>query len=314
MDLQNFSSIIELFATFSLAYIVIDEFAPNPFIATITSKILRRYKVVNQIRKDLATQIVGAENSINELIQRENQLLKELEVARTKLKSTATRFENSFKEIDTKIQGTYTTKVFSHLNCFVFLYCLVLLFFGGVYSSSDWVRADSVAGPKFIARLDSALAILLFASYVYGISGWVRDTTKEVEDPNTFQKISAMFNGYGVSTVWCFGGTLIATGSFFFRFNFYPKDMYWPHTSLVLLAIFFPFINFGVYVRKAARRARQHEPEITKLAKDYQKDYEAEILSAQDYMKAGAVIEKEGIKIMREKSEGEKKADSEPKA
>ena len=136
MELNSFSSIFEIFATLTLAYILIDELLPNPFISLITEKVLRRYSVIDRMYAGIKNQITGRSTSLNNLAQKilEVPAIKDnLPTIQNILDSTEERTQQSFSEIKTIIRSDYQTKIFAFLNCYLFLFCITILFIGGIY-------------------------------------------------------------------------------------------------------------------------------------------------------------------------------------
>jgi hypothetical protein len=290
MDLQSFSSIFELFATFAIAYIIIDELTENPFIAQISEKILRKYQVVDDIEEEIRKDIGGIRNSLDEIAQwdiKAQDFLPNYEKNGKKLKSTEDRFEKSFISVRTIIRGNYTTKVFGYLNCFLFFFCLTMLFYGGVYSSNTWYEIDITAGSLFRARVDSSLALFTIISLLFIISGWWFDKNrKEGDNIGFFEHIyrGKFINGYVFSFTICMVGCVVGIISFFYNFSFMPRYSEFWHNFLMVACILIPILNFIIYIIKASWRANRCMPRVKEIAITFKQDYENELMEVKKFI------------------------------
>ena len=285
MDLQNFSSIFELFATFALAYIIIDELTENPFISLVTEKILRKYKPVDDIFSEIRGIISGHKTSLSNLAQhdiKDPKYIEGLPEINKILASTEERSNQSFSEIKTKIRKGYTTRMFVYINSFLFLFCLTVLFYGGVYESYN--LAADYKHKVYNETLDDSLFFFTSLSVAYLIIGWFADKMKGEENLNLIEKIFNLFNGYITSFVAYLIIVILSILSFYFKWHIVHFEN-WPyHNILVVVCILTPISNFLIYIIKASRRANKLLPDLKTRADAYKSDYSAELEKVQSFI------------------------------
>lgn len=292
MDLQGFSSIFELFASFALAYIVIDELTDNPFILTITEKIFRKYKAVDNVFEEIRQDIAGQRKSITEIphLQLDSTLHGDYQKNLDRMDSTETKFESSHKEIRKIIQSNYATRVFSHLNCYLFLYCLTMLFFGGVYSSNEWYKSDKNAGAAFQSRLDTSLFFFFSISLAFIVLGWAFDSLNKQKKLSSVNKLygGEIINGFVFSFLVFLVAGVMALISFYTRMKFYDSAGLLLRGVLIVGSILLPVFNFLIYIWKATSRADNCKERVLELAEAFKIDYDSELGPVRQYISACA--------------------------
>ena len=268
MELQNFSSIFEIFATFTLAYIIIDELVENPFIRVISEKVLRIYKPIDDIFIEINGQIDGRKTSLNNIPLSDDQhekIKEDLPRIKLILETIIDKNVQSFSEIRSIIKQKYATKVFVYLNCYLFLYCLSILFYGGLFKDGN-----ELSSLQYNIRLDQSLALFNFCAIIFLLFGWFLDKPKIIERKNNFnQVVGSLLNGYLLS--FCFYLISIALAVIAFHFNWktldFTKDHL--HQMLIISCVFIPISNFLIYIFKARKRAKKSLPEPKLRANEF---------------------------------------------
>lgn len=283
MELQNFSSIFEIFATFTLAYIIIDELVENPFLRVISEKVLRIYKPIDDIFIEINGQIDGRKTSLNNILPLDNQheTVKEgFPRIKAILESIIEKNTQSFTEIRSIIKAKYATKVFVYLNCYLFFYCLSILFYGGLYKSgSDQYSIE------YNLRLDHSLLLFNFCGIIFLLFGWFLDKPKIIERKTGFsQAMGSLFNGYLLS--FCFYLIAIVLGilAFWFNWNIFVFDNKHLHEMLIISCVFIPISNFLIYILKARKRAKKSLPDVQARANEFRAYYTNELKKVDAYL------------------------------
>ncbi|MBN8668696.1 MAG: hypothetical protein J0M30_14455 [Chitinophagales bacterium] len=292
MELQSFSSIFELFATFTIAYILIDEFTPNPFVSVIAEKILRMYEPIKDVFKAMNDQIVGVKTDLANLIQREekpeNTLLAFKEAAEEKIKSRAFLNEQAEKEILTEIKQTTLTRNFAYLNFYLLMYCLLMLFWSGVYQKAAGYT-DGNQKLEYMARIDTTLAIFLAGTFLFMITLWVKDISWRQPD---FRKLNGNGgkrkpNGYKLAVnVWILSCILAAPNYWVDLLSFLFYNSPDRHDILILATIVLPFLNFLIYIGKGFIIASINRDYYLARAKSFEKDSNEEVQVVMNYYAA----------------------------
>lgn len=305
MDLGAFSSIFELFATLTLAYILIDELAPTSFLTLITEKVFRRYRDIHQKFAEIRIQISGRETSLNNITQMDVPHKEHLDEYQRILKSTSKRTEQSFSEIKRIIGNDSATKCFGFLNCFLFFFCITMLFFGGAYNSAKQDLEAPGVYSNLHYRLDFSLFLFSTLSIIWLIGNWIHDQNKlqkrndaddntqpideeDDEDIGFFERVrkSNIMNGYVLAFgVWAFI-LVVSIVCYFMGFKWRHFQDTYIHDLLILLCIILPMLNFLVYILKAKARAKKSFPRVKKLAKTFYNDYEGELKKVDIYINA----------------------------
>lgn len=293
MELQSFNSIFELFATFFLAYVLIDELTENPFISLISEKILRKYRTIDKIFSNIRAQITGHGTSLNNIAQLEDVVAHQQYIAQRPgidliMQSTSQRTEQSFKEIRSSIRQNYTTRCFVYLNAYLFFYCFAILFFGGLYES---INPKQPWAEDYNVRIDTALSDFLIFSFIYLFIGWLMDTKKkekeelvEEEDKGFFKSLSDNSNGYLVAVIIFFVNVVLSACSFYFNWHIIHFEKWPNHNILVVASILLPMSNFFIYIFKASRRASKTLPTLLTQAKTFKTDYTTELNKVQGFI------------------------------
>jgi hypothetical protein len=292
MELGNFSSIFEIFATLTLAYILIDELLPIPFVSLITEKVLRRYRIIDETYVDIRSKISGRQTSLSNIAQMQIPEVQKLDEYDRLLKSTSERAEQSFTEVKALIRSDGATKSFAFLNCFLFLFCITMLFYGGAYASEE-NQIDKIASEKFHYRVDFSLFLFSTISFLYLLFSWIYDKKGKEENSNesnvgVFDRIrkGKIMNGYILSSsIW-----LLISGisilSYFLGWKLpHFQDTVW-HDLLILGCIILPMANFLVYMMKASKRAKKTFPEVKNIVDVFYNDYTAELKRIDQYIAA----------------------------
>jgi hypothetical protein len=303
MELQNFTSILEIFATFSLAYIIIDELTENPFISLVSENILKKYKLIKKPFELLQAEVTGLKTSLNNLIHlagiNENKAYQDnYDFMERLLKSTNERIEQSLAEIKNKIRNNHATQMFVYLNCYLFLYCIILLFSAGFYSSTD---------KKLNLILDSSLALFYAGSLLYLISCWIMETIKkemDEEKKGPFFKLLESFNGYLTAVGWISILSIISTIIFYYGFTHSAFSKPIVHNTLLILLLTLPLINFLIYIIKANNRAKKILPNLRDTVDQFVKDYTQELHKVTAFVTTCNFIDNGGPSIQQPTSKG----------
>jgi hypothetical protein len=282
MELQSFNSIFELFATFFLAYVLIDELTENPFISLMSEKILRKYRAIDQIYREIKSNISGHRTSLTNLAQMSQvrghaEYVNEIAGIEAIMKSTTERNEQSFAEIRSSIRQNYITRCFVYLNAYLFFYCFTILFFSGLYSS---VETEKTWTDDHNVRLDNSLALFLALSFIYLLVGWILDKKRPVDKVVTKEKGILdwdRINGYLVASILFIIFLILSGCSFYFNWHIIHFETYPYHNILVLVSIILPVSNFLIYIIKAFKRADSSMPNLLAKARTYKNDYLEEL-------------------------------------
>jgi hypothetical protein len=282
MNLQNFSSIFEIFATFTLAYIIIDELTENPFISLITEKIFRKYQRVERIFDGVRNKIAGHKTSLNNIQQAmlenpQDILGEHLPGAEKLLKSIEERVNQSYLEIRSQIRLNYATKVFVYLNCYLFLYCLTALIYGGMYSDNKGFNAHNY-------HLDQSLFVFCASSFILLVTGWRLDKRPIFKNADEEDNQQKSVNGYVVVAVCYCIVIILSILTYFLGWKIINFELEYCHTILTLACIFLPILNFIVYMLKARKRANLILPNLEDRARSFRSDYSKELEKVENFL------------------------------
>ena len=136
MNPHGFSHLYELFATFTIAYIIIDELSENSFIRQISDKVLKKYNVIQDSIDKVKAKISGHETSIESIPKmnlKDPKVIPGIAESKSTLEAIAYRVKNFDEKINQRIKKNYKTKTFTFLNFYVLLYCLTMLYYGGLF-------------------------------------------------------------------------------------------------------------------------------------------------------------------------------------
>ena len=289
MELQNFNSLFEIFATFTLAYVLIDELTENPFVSLISKKILRTDKKINDIHSGITNTLSGLKASVNNIdgLNLNNQTVQEgIPRMVSLLGSVETRYEQSFVELKSLIRKNYSTKVFVYLNSYLFLYCLSVLYLGGWYSDK--------ASDKHNELLNNSLMILDMGTILVLVCGWFVDKRKIASQKKPGQN---PFNGY-----YCMGLAFLVTGilsivCYYAQWNLLPNTSI-ANNILLQTTIILPVSNFVIYFIKAARRAKSTLPTLVERANSYELNFRGEIKKVEDFLGMCNYVKTEDVSIV----------------
>ena len=274
MDLQNFNSLFEIFATFTLAYVIIDELTENTFVSLICERILRKYKRIDEIHSNIVSTLSGFNTSINSIISlnlNDEKVQAGIPKIKQLLENVEARFTQSFMEIRSLIRENYSTKVFVYLNSYLFLYCLSVLYISGLYS--DY-------GNKHNEYLNSSLLVLNTSSIIILLIGWSIDKKKK-SSKATINLIA--YNGYLFVALAFLISIVIAIFCYYANLCLLPD---WPGARVILIqiTIFLPISNFLIYSFKAAKRANRTLPQLEDRANAYSLSFKSEIKKVEDFI------------------------------
>lgn len=308
MDPHGFGHIYEIFATFTLAYIIIDELNVNPFVYIISEKILKKYDGVNANEAEVNSVINGHKVSLKSIGQlnipgHEEKIKTDLPKNTYLLNDIDNRSIQFFDRIKKRIRRNYTTRIFVFLNCYLLLYCLSMLFYGGLYEEQE---VGSFKLTHHNLKLDNSLFIFFIATIFFLTLGWVKDRQKKTwateieieEDPtdgNNSQEEKFIFdNGYFFTAVYFIGVSIFATFTYYFDWSFGINfGNYFAHQTLIIISVFVPLSNFIIYFIKANRRANNCLPYLTQKAQESKKNFLTELkrierfIAACDYLNEG---------------------------
>lgn len=274
MELQNFNSLFEIFATFTLAYVIIDELTENPFVSLISERILRKYKRIDEIHSNIVSTLSGFNTSINSIISlnlNDPKVKEGMPKIKELLENVESRFTQSFMEIRSLIRENYSTRVFVYLNSYLFLYCLSVLYISGLYSD---------LGTKHNEYLNSSLLVLNTASIIILLIGWCIDKKKKTSKV-TINVIT--YNGYLFMALAFLISIVIAIICYYSNLCLLPD---WPvaRDILIQITIFLPVSNFVIYFFKAAKRANRTLPQLEERANAYHQSFKSEIKKVEDFI------------------------------
>ena len=301
MELQNFGSLFEIFATFTLAYIIIDELTENPFISLISEKILKKYQVIDDIQFSIKGSIEGQKTNLNNIAQFDISN-KDIEDGLPKtwliLNAIEARFVQSFGEIRSRIRKNYATRVFVYLNSYLFLYCLTILYYAGLYEADGHHEHTLVHN----LRLDHSLFLFNCFAVVFLIFGWFIDKPKEEEVADDENRWSKFFNGYVLALLGYLLAGLFGILAYYCNWNILPFQDELPHQVLTISCVLIPVSNFVIYIFKARQRANKCLPNIKALARSYKVDYENDLKKVQTFVSMCDYFNQGKVEIIEENS------------
>lgn len=273
MLLHSFSSLFELFCTFTLAYILIDEITEKSFLSLVTERMLHAYRPIEEIFQNIREVISGHRTSLDNLAVSnvKNQTYQDdLPGIENSLKGTKTRVEQSYIEIRHEIRTNYATKIFSYLNCYLFLYCLLMIYYGGLYQ----VNIEQEVASHYYNKLDKSLACFVVVSALLLVIGWILDQQVSAKMMDDIQR---HINGYFIATVLFFGLAFICMLCFYLGWwSLIIYGTIW-HDLLVIACIALPISNFVVYILKARSRVKRTRTHLIEKAEQFKKDYIKEL-------------------------------------
>jgi hypothetical protein len=301
MTPHGFSHLYELFATFSLAYIIIDELIENPFVSLISEKILKKYNRIDKIFLEVTSQISGKKESINnvEKLPINDKLLQDLPIHKRRLEIIDMRFTRMAQRMRKMIKRTYSTKIFVFLNGYTLLYCLTMLFYGGLYEE---VMNRPVTSNENNLDLDYSILIFCLFSLLFLIVGWIFD--REVRSKGNNAEFTGLDEpgevnrelgnsfvvsyGYQITLGAYFIAITCAFFSYYFRWlggwvNFKNPLC---HQVLIISSVFLPLSNFFVYVIKANGRANKRIPGFSRVAEEGKVEYLIDLATIEEFITA----------------------------
>lgn len=286
MELQGFNSIFEIFATFTLAYIIIDELVENPYISVISEKVLRVYKPIHDVFSQIRSQIDGRKTSLNNITQsdfKHERIQQDLPKIKGILDSIKERSDQSYQEIKFIIRQKHATRVFVYLNCYLFFYCLTVLFYGGLYN-----QPVNEAGTLGDRDLDNSLFVFNVCAMLFLLFGWCLDKQKKEgkieEKKNNFYIVSNMLNGYLLSFCCYLVAIVLSMLACFLDWEIINFSSRYPHSILVMSCVFIPVSNFLIYIFKARKRAKKSLPDLQSRADIFNKDYTNDLSEIDDFL------------------------------
>lgn len=288
MELQNFTSLFEIFATFTLAYVLIDELTENPFISLICERILRKTKRIDDIHSNILSSVSGFRTSINNVPEGLNDVKVNEGIPKMQnlLSNVESRYSQFFLELRLKIKENYSTKVFVYLNSYLFLYCLSVLYLSGLYADDKAYMHNSC--------LNGSLFILNAGSVVVLIYGWFVDK-REVSAQEKAHKSG--YNGYKCMGIAFIVIVILSIIGYLTHFPGFP-DKAIINNLLVQTAIFLPVSNFVIYFIKAARRANKTIPQLLIKANGYEESFNAEVKKVVNFLAMCDYVGAEDVEIV----------------
>ncbi len=330
MTPHGFSHIYELFGTFTLAYIIIDELTENPFISLISEKILRKFTTVNKNYEEVISKIEGHKESLKNILnqkesgKKSKKIQKNFPSVKSTLSSIETRTNNIFSKIKERIRRNYTTRIFVFLNTFILLYCLGMLYYGGLYEK----RMD---GPRiyndFSVRMDCSIFVFVTLSYMVLLYGWIKDRQKGIKkikraesydseilntilsevivSDNKRKKNGKVPNGYYVVAIAFLIILALSVMTFYLSVNIMPPNNDHLHDILIIASVLLPLSNFIVYFFKANTRANHCLPVLEWGAEYYKDSFISEMENVEGFIKAHNYLNTGKLKIVK-KDESDK--------
>lgn len=297
MSPHNFSHIYEIFATFTIAYLIIDKLDDNPFISVITEKVLRKNVKIDDSCKHFRETLQGHKESlasIEESMRRTPaaftaDLHQDFPMQQQLLDSIDQRANVYFRRVQDRIRRNYGSRIFNLLNCFLLGYCLAMICLGGFYVEGFTLQtaAGTKAGIPITPDhaylnndyLDNCVFVVVFLSVVLLIVGWSMDkqpwlhnrrgmpinmeNAEQVieEGKGQNQEWFLVKNGYPVVMVYFFLIVILSVVTYYCQWH-YGIDFRdgWPHRGLIILSLFIPLMNFAYYFNKARRRSNRCIP------------------------------------------------------
>ena len=263
MNPHGFSHLYELFATFTIAYIIIDELSENSFIRQISDKVLKKYNVIQDSIDKVKAKISGHETSIESIPKmnlKDPKVIPGIAESKSTLEAIAYRVKNFDEKINQRIKKNYKTKTFTFLNFYVLLYCLTMLYYGGLFEGlchKEDKNGLPIIDHENMTNLNNSLLVFFSFSVILLIWGWVKDRTPikkgesindvlDGENEKPTPDIGSI-NGYYKAAI-NFGFIVIVCLIFhifdLYLFNIKTK---WLQNFLILLTVFLPFSNFIAY-------------------------------------------------------------------
>lgn len=262
MSPHGFGHLYEIFATFTIAYILIDEFSENSFIRQISEKVLKKYSHIQDMFEDVRSTITGQKTSLTNIPKlglKDPSISPDTVKHLTKIKSTERKVEKTWNLVQFRIKKNYKSGSFILLNFYILLYCLAMLYFGGIYESM-------IHNESHLEQIDATLFIFLFFSLIFLVYGWIVDTTKNKRNESFEDILSATItttngssdktNVYIRSTVFFLILVVVCTCWYYFiKIHFFNTVL--KHEILILSSVFLPATNFVAYFFKAKSRANK---------------------------------------------------------
>jgi hypothetical protein len=288
ISICNFTSLFEIYCTFNLAYILIDQIGDlnsenkHSYIPIITEKILQKYKGLKKTVSDMRSQVIGLRTSIEELKPKitepeYNESASNLDFWDQKL----TKHEEIF---NAKVILSYRTKSFSYNCAFLFLFCIGILIYSGV-----------VTGRDDVGKYDTVLMFYIAFALIFLLFGWAydEDGDKKSKAHNLISWCSNHFeaNGYKVA-IWFFICSIVLSSILGYviptTFSSYYVSY---HNTLVVLCLLLPVMNFIFYFLKASKRASENfiyfKPDIDAM----KSSFDSEMSPIQDCISAYSYFE-----------------------
>ena len=244
MEINNFSAIIELVATMSIAFVAVE------YVKSYTSELCERVfdfsKYIDktfQNVKELVETNIETLNHIPPIVIEGVSTNFEIEKTKRAHEELKKEIENTINSKKNKIAAECQARSMSSLCFFTFLFNVLLLFVGGIE------YRHSIFAHIFV----STLSIL---SIIYLILGWIMG---EYEHNTRFFQFASLKHSV-ISFVFIFSLTVsISLIICFFLSWSFIEEIWW---YILLLSVFLSYVNFIVFVFKIKHRANAFKKKI----------------------------------------------------
>lgn len=253
MDIQNYSSIFELFCVFNFGYILTEPYRTNEYVLNLGDKILRCFTSVRNELEELSDTLKGHSTSLSSVKEPDHPAFK------TKLKQIRIEFEAFHKDFEESMEGwkrsmssVFKTPSFVYLNFLLALYCIIVLVIGGLYSDKT---------PNSNGGYDSMLVALNGLTLVFLVFGWWIDSKSDLAISLTYRlkRQKGMVNWFIMVLVYLLLSIVIAV-VFYHHVDLGLNDNI--HNAIILTSILLPSANFVMYFFKIRSRAKSKRKAI----------------------------------------------------
>jgi hypothetical protein len=264
LSILDFGSLLEIFAAFAFAYFGISNFSKilSKKIFRASERLEKKIDDLNEAFANLELNFEKFRGTISELRETLDKLgrtsekrnLKSLDGFFDEFTELKDEFNNEEKKIKKLIELWRDPIGFSHLSLFSAIYCIILLFLGGVYEELS-NRQDTII---VIVALFAVFHILV--SLAFPIKDLIKG--KEIKYQNYFTLI-----------LWFFLSLISSAYIFLFESYLPPPEINKFYSNVVIIvSIAAPISHYVTYfIRFLYIEIFESNPIISRLDKEYQK-------------------------------------------
>ena len=306
MSPHGFGHLYEISATFTVAYILIDELSENSFIRQISEKVLRKYAKIYRMFNEVKSTLTGHKTSLENIPKlglNDPKIPGEVIIHNGRISTTELRVNNIWSKVEYRINKNYKTQTFIFLNFYLLLYSLGMLYFGGIYEGL-------ISEKKSLVDIDKALFFFSTISFIVLAIGWFIDKTDHKKN-ETFQDIEnatiisrdaepRRANVYLIA-IGLFVVIVILTVLWYYVFQIGPDfDNKAYHNILIFMTVFLPISNFVSYFFKANSRGNKTLEVITEGCEAICNQFKNDLTKVEEFMTYCKYIKEKDRKISLE--------------